>query len=125
MIVAPEALNRLVAHLCESGTGGNMNLLLSFTAWAFHLHNDIEVVGHGCFLRPADSSTPRISVSRYCPAFFKGIPCQSRRQFSPLRQATSRLSTKILGTRLAVWRRKIPNLLLMPAELLHGSLGPT
>jgi hypothetical protein len=31
----------------------------------------------------ADSTTPRISVSRYCPAFFEGIPCQWKRQFSP------------------------------------------
>lgn len=29
MIIAPDALNRLVAHLCESSMGGNMNLLLS------------------------------------------------------------------------------------------------
>jgi hypothetical protein len=51
MIVAPDALNRLVAHLCESGTGGDMNLLLGLTAWAFHRHNDIELVGHRRFLR--------------------------------------------------------------------------
>src|ERR1019366_6497504 len=51
MIVAPDALNRLVAHLCESSMGGNMNLLLSFTAWAFHRHNDIGLVGHRRFLR--------------------------------------------------------------------------
>ena len=46
MSVAPDAWNRLVAHLCESGTGSNMNLLLSFTAWAFHRHHNIVLVGH-------------------------------------------------------------------------------
>src|SRR5712692_3391344 len=46
MSVTPDASNRLVAHLCESGTGSNMNLLLSFTAWAFHRHHDIGLVGH-------------------------------------------------------------------------------
>jgi len=46
MIVAPEALNRLVAHLRESGTGGNMNLLLSFTTWAFHRHYNVTLDGH-------------------------------------------------------------------------------
>jgi hypothetical protein len=35
-----------VAHLCESGTGSNMNLQLSFTAWAFHPHHDIWLAGH-------------------------------------------------------------------------------
>ena len=51
MIVAPDALNRLVAHLCESSTGGNMNLLLGLTVFAFHCHNDIGLVGHRRFLR--------------------------------------------------------------------------
>ena len=51
MIVAHDALNRLVAHLCESSAGGNMNLLLGFTVLAFHRHNDIAVVGHRWFLR--------------------------------------------------------------------------
>jgi hypothetical protein len=51
MVVAPDALNPLVAHLCESSTGGNMNLLLGLTAWAFDRHNDIAVVGHRWFLR--------------------------------------------------------------------------
>ena len=46
MSVAPDASNRLIAHLWESGTGSNMNLLLSFTAWAFHCHHDIALVGH-------------------------------------------------------------------------------
>ena len=32
--------------MCESGTGGNMNLLVSFTARAFHRHHDIGLVGH-------------------------------------------------------------------------------
>jgi hypothetical protein len=68
------------------------------------------------------STTPRISVSRYCPAFFEGIPCQWRRRFSLLRHATSRLSTKTSGTRLAGWHRKIPNLLSMPAESRRDSL---
>jgi hypothetical protein len=46
MSVAPDASNRLVAHLCESGTGSNVNLLLSFTARAFHRHHNIVLVGH-------------------------------------------------------------------------------
>jgi hypothetical protein len=75
------------------------------------------------FFRAAGSTTPRISVSLYCPAFFEGIPCQWKPQFSPLPQAISRLSTKTPGTRLAGWRRKIPNLLLTPAESRRDSLG--
>ena len=43
MIVAPDALNRLVANLSDSSS--NMNLLLSFTGWAFHRHHDIRLVG--------------------------------------------------------------------------------
>ena len=57
MIVAHDALNRLVAHLCESSTGGNMNLLFGLTVLAFHRHNDIELVGHRC------SSVRRIQFS--------------------------------------------------------------
>jgi hypothetical protein len=33
---ALDALNRLVAHPCESSKGRNMNLLSSFAGWAFH-----------------------------------------------------------------------------------------
>ena len=57
IIVAPEALNRLVAHLCESGTGGNMNLLLGLTVLAFHSHYDIGLVGHRCSSVRAGSTT--------------------------------------------------------------------
>jgi hypothetical protein len=57
LIVAHDALNRLVAHLCESSTGGNMNLLFGLTVLAFHRHNDIELVGHRC------SSVRRIQFS--------------------------------------------------------------
>jgi hypothetical protein len=122
MVVAPDALNPLVAHLCESSMGGNMNLLLGLTELAFHRHDDIGLVGHrGASTR--GSTAPRISVSRYCPAFFEGIACQWKRQFSLLPQAISRLSTKTSGTRLTEWRRKIPNLLLMPVEVERNSLG--
>jgi hypothetical protein len=44
--VAIEAWNRLIAHLCAANTGGNMNLLFGFTAWAFHRHYNIVLVGH-------------------------------------------------------------------------------
>src|SRR5665213_2178403 len=77
---------------------------------------------HALCLPAAGSTTPLISVSQDCPAFFEGNPCQWRPQFSPLPQATSRLSTKTSGTRLAGWRRKIPNLLLVPAESRRDSL---
>ena len=46
MIVAVDAWNRLVPHLCAFSAGGNMNLLLGFTALAFHRHHDIVLVGH-------------------------------------------------------------------------------
>ena len=46
IIVALEALNRLVAHQCGSGAGINMNLLLSFTTWAFQRNHNIALVGH-------------------------------------------------------------------------------
>ncbi len=46
MIVAVDALNRLVPHLCAVSASGNMNLLLGFTALAFHRHHDIPLVGH-------------------------------------------------------------------------------
>ena len=48
MIVAVDALNRLVPHLCAVSAGGNMNLLLGFTALAFHRHHDETLVGHRC-----------------------------------------------------------------------------
>jgi hypothetical protein len=46
MIVAIDAWNRLIAHLCAANTGGHMNLLFGFTAWAFHRHYNIVLVGH-------------------------------------------------------------------------------
>jgi len=46
MRVAPDAWDRLVAHLCESGTDGSMNLLLGFTALALHCDHDTALVGH-------------------------------------------------------------------------------
>jgi hypothetical protein len=46
MIVAVDALNRLVPHLCAVSAGGNMNLLFDFTVLAFHSHHDIALVGH-------------------------------------------------------------------------------
>jgi hypothetical protein len=46
MLVAPDAWNRLVMHLCAASPGGNMNLLLGFAVLAFHHHNDIPLVGH-------------------------------------------------------------------------------
>jgi hypothetical protein len=46
MIVAVDALNRLVPHLCAVSTGGNMNLLFDFTVLAFHRHHDKVLVGH-------------------------------------------------------------------------------
>jgi len=48
MTVAVDALNRLVAHLCAVGAGGNMNPLIGFTVLAFHRHHDIAIVGHRC-----------------------------------------------------------------------------
>jgi len=47
MKFALDAWIRLVDHVCGSGTGSNMNLLLSFTARAFHGHNNVPPVGHG------------------------------------------------------------------------------
>ena len=46
MIVAVDALNCLVPHLCAVSAGGNMNLLFDFTVLAFHRHRDIVLVGH-------------------------------------------------------------------------------
>jgi len=46
MIVAVDALNCLVPHLCAVSAGGNMNLLLGFTVLAFHRHHDKMLVGH-------------------------------------------------------------------------------
>jgi hypothetical protein len=46
MFVAHDALNRVVAHFRDSSAGGNMNLLLGLTAWAFQRHDDIVLVGH-------------------------------------------------------------------------------
>jgi len=46
MIVAVDALNRLVPHLCAVSAGGNMNLLFGFTVLAFHHHHEIALVGH-------------------------------------------------------------------------------
>ena len=46
MSVAPDASNRLVAHLCAASAGGNMGLLLSFAAWAFHRYHNIALLGH-------------------------------------------------------------------------------
>jgi len=46
MIVAVDALNRLVPHLCTVSAGGNMNLLFDSTVLAFHRHHDIALVGH-------------------------------------------------------------------------------
>jgi len=46
MLVATDAWDRLAAHLCESSSGGNMNLPLGFTTFAFHRHHDIVLVGH-------------------------------------------------------------------------------
>jgi transcriptional regulator with XRE-family HTH domain len=46
MIVAVDALNRLVPHLCAVSAGGNTNLLFDFTVSAFHRHHDIALVGH-------------------------------------------------------------------------------
>lgn len=73
MIVAPEALNRVVAHLREPCTGGNMNLLLSFTGWAFHRHHDKTLVGHRRLLRAGGfhhglGAAYRVSTSESCPA---------------------------------------------------------
>ena len=50
MIVAPDALNRLVAYLSDSSTGANMNFLLCFTVLAFHRNHDIALAArHRCF----------------------------------------------------------------------------
>jgi hypothetical protein len=46
MIVAVDALNCLVPHLCAVSAGGNMNLLLAFTVLAFNRHHDKMLVGH-------------------------------------------------------------------------------
>src|ERR1700690_3635094 len=50
MIVAHDALNRLVAYLCDSGTDSNMNRLLGFTVLAFHRRDHIALVSHRWFL---------------------------------------------------------------------------
>jgi hypothetical protein len=44
MIVALDARNPLSARLSESGMGGNMNLLESFTAWTLQRHHHIELL---------------------------------------------------------------------------------
>jgi hypothetical protein len=46
MIVALDALNRPVDHLCAASAGGNMNLLPGVAVFAFHCYYDIAVVGH-------------------------------------------------------------------------------
>jgi len=46
MIVAVDALNRLLPHLCAVSAGGNMNLLLGFTVLAFNHYHDKVLVGH-------------------------------------------------------------------------------
>jgi hypothetical protein len=46
MIVAPDALNRLVAYRFKTRMSGEVNLLLGFTVSTFHPHNDIALVGH-------------------------------------------------------------------------------
>jgi hypothetical protein len=46
MIAALDALNGLVAYLCEFSTGRNVNLLFSFAGWAFHRHHNIMLAGH-------------------------------------------------------------------------------
>jgi hypothetical protein len=48
MLVAPDALDRLVAQLWATSAGGNMNLLLGFTVLAFNRYLDITLVGHRC-----------------------------------------------------------------------------
>jgi hypothetical protein len=48
MLVAPDALDRLVAQLWATSAGGNMNLLLGFTVLAFKRYLDITLVGHRC-----------------------------------------------------------------------------
>jgi hypothetical protein len=48
MLVAPDAWDGLVAHLSDSSSGGNMNLLPGFTVLAFHRHHDETLVGHRC-----------------------------------------------------------------------------
>jgi hypothetical protein len=48
MLVAPDAWDGLVAHLCATSAGNNMNLLLGFTVLAFHRHHDETLVGHRC-----------------------------------------------------------------------------
>ncbi len=50
MPVAPDAWDRLVAHLWAISAGGNMNLLFDFTVLAFHRHHDIALVGYRCSL---------------------------------------------------------------------------
>lgn len=44
-IFALDAWNRLAAHLCTATTGRDMNLLLSFTAWAFQRRNNVPLIG--------------------------------------------------------------------------------
>jgi hypothetical protein len=56
IIVAIDALNRLVAHLCAASAGGNMNFLLGFTVFTFNWHHDNTFVRH-LVLRVADSTT--------------------------------------------------------------------
>lgn len=46
MIVAFEARDRLVAHLGDSSASVNVNLLLSFAAWALHSHDNVSFVLH-------------------------------------------------------------------------------
>ena len=77
MKVAPDTLNRLFAHLAESRTGNNINLLLSFAAWAFYRHHIIPLAEHRCasgriLARTANGTTARWPIvvmlaAKYAP----------------------------------------------------------
>jgi len=48
MIVAVDALNYLVPHLCAASAGGNTYFLFGIAVLAFHRHHDETLVGHRC-----------------------------------------------------------------------------
>jgi hypothetical protein len=62
--VALDTSHDLIAHLCESGPGGNMNFLTCLTEFACHFHNHISIGhGHRCPLCKQVSTKPRIISS--------------------------------------------------------------
>jgi hypothetical protein len=64
IIVALEALNRLVAHQCGSGPGITMNFLLSPATWAFQRNHNVSLSGHGWVSTAASYHARRTALTR-------------------------------------------------------------